>query len=155
MVYYIIAVVLALADQGLKKWAVAKLKGHPPMVIIDKHLDLVYVENRGAAFGILENQRWIFIVITVAVICFLIYYIANHHKTHSPLVNASLTLILAGAVGNLIDRVIQGYVVDFIFVKFGGLYDFPVFNLADVCVVVGWGLLMIALMATKEFDSKE
>lgn len=122
------------------------------MHLIPNQLSLLYVENRGAAFGILQDRRTFFILITTVVIVFLFVYILKHYKTHSTVTNIAMLSILAGAIGNLIDRIRLGYVVDFIALKFGGLMNFPVFNIADMCVVIGAALLMYKLLFSKEFS---
>lgn len=151
MLYLILFVGLILLDQWTKFWAVARLRGQNPIYLIDNQLSLIYVENRGAAFGILQDRRVFFIVLTTVVILFLFGYLLRHYRTHSPVANLALVLIMAGALGNLIDRIRMGYVVDFIALKFGGLMNFPVFNVADMAVVSGALLLVYLLLFTKEF----
>lgn len=111
--------------------------------IINGVLHLTYVENEGAAFGMLANHRWVFIAVsslTVAALLFLIYsgYIRGRLYT------LSVSLIISGGIGNMIDRLSLGYVVDFIDFR---LINFAVFNAADSFVCVGAGLLIAALVA--------
>jgi signal peptidase II len=101
------------------------------------------VENRGAAFGILQNQQLFFVIITSLVIGAVVFYRIKFNGFNK-LANLSLDLIIAGALGNFVDRIRLNYVVDFIYVNFLGFYDFPVFNFADMCVVVG--TLFLALL---------
>lgn len=151
MLYTLLFLVLLLLDQWTKFWAVANLKGKNPLHIIDNQLSFLYVENRGAAFGILQDRRIFFIILTTLVIVFLFGYIIRHYRVHSVTANLALVLIMVGALGNLIDRIRLGYVVDFIALKFGGLMNFPVFNIADMAVVSGALLLVYLLLFTKEF----
>lgn len=152
MVYFILFILLLGVDQGTKLWALNALRGQSPIHVIDQWLSFIYVENRGAAFGILQDRRTFFIIITIAVILFLFIYFIRTYKVHSFWTKLAFLLIMTGAIGNLIDRIRLSFVVDFIAVKFGGLMNFPVFNIADICVVVGAGLLMIMLLTSKEFS---
>src|SRR5699024_4127097 len=101
-----------------------------------------YVENRGAAFGILQNQRWLFIILTV-LICVGMFYYLYTSKNISLILRIAMSLILGGAIGNLIDRIKNGFVVDMFHFTF---IDFPVFNVADCFVVVGTILLTYYLL---------
>ncbi|SHH35327.1 signal peptidase II [Caloranaerobacter azorensis DSM 13643] len=133
--FYIIAIILIIFDQLTKYLAVKFLLGKNPIPIIKNYLQLNYVENFGAAFGILQNKQLFFVVITIVVLAGIIVYIRKHTNISKPM-KAALTILFSGALGNLIDRLRLGYVIDFIDVKFGKLYDFPVFNVADCLVVV-------------------
>lgn len=113
------------------------------IVVIDNTLSFTYVLNKGAAFGILENQRIFFLIATVLICAVGIIALNYFKKRHWTLVLSS-GLILGGAVGNMIDRVIIGQVRDFIeatFVETLTGYSFPVFNFADICVCVGVAIL--------------
>ena len=140
---------IALLDQAIKLIVKLNLKPIGEVDFIKGLLSFVYVENRGAAFGILENQRWIFILITIAVIIFLVYYLIKI-KDRSKLLLTSLMLIIGGGIGNLIDRLMYGYVIDYIQLSFFP----PVCNLADYCVVIGAVLLCIYLLAISKKDDK-
>jgi len=142
-----------ILDQITKKWALLVLKNSSSIKIIDDFLRFSYVENRGAAFGILQNQIIFFVIITIVMITAL-GYIFFKNKNITKLTKLSLTLIAGGAIGNFIDRITLGYVVDFIDVRFGNFYDFPVFNLADSFVVCGTFLLLI-LILTNKFEKSE
>lgn len=144
MISYILAAVLVAADFFTKKLAVAALKSGNVVHVLGNVLTFEYVENRGAAFGMLRDKQWFFIVITIAVIVGLILY--QRKQKRDLLTNIAIGLILAGAVGNLIDRATVGYVVDFIRVDLVKFYDFPVFNVADICVTCGCAALLVALI---------
>ncbi len=145
---YIIAILCVAAgiflDQWTKALVVSHLKDQSPVVLIDQVLEFKYLENRGAAFGLFQNRQIIFLifslVITAVVIWF--YYRLPRGKRFLPLRIVSV-LLVAGAIGNCIDRIHTGYVVDFIYFK---LIDFPIFNVADMYVTVAVFLLIILLI---------
>ncbi|MEG6566227.1 signal peptidase II [Thermoanaerobacterium saccharolyticum] len=141
----LITVILAiLIDQISKYFVVRYLKPIGTFPIIDNVFNFTYVENKGAAFGILQNKTLLFIIITIIVGTILVYSIIN--VPSSTFYKFTLSMILGGAIGNLIDRVRLGYVVDFIDFRF-----FPaVFNLADSMIVVGAILLCYTLILKRE-----
>lgn len=121
-------------DQFTKYLAVSRLKDQAAFVLIDGVFELRYLENRGAAFGMLENMHFVFVIgalIVCAAVCFL-YVRMPSEKKYMPL-RVCGVLLCAGAVGNLIDRIRLGYVIDFFYFR---LIDFPIFNVADCYVVV-------------------
>ena len=109
------------------------------VVVIPKLLNFCYVENTGAAFGILKDHRWIFMTLSILLISFVFIFLIKSRIKHVLFI-LSTSFILGGGIGNMIDRVFVGYVVDFIKVTF---IDFPVFNIADSAVVVGAILLAV------------
>lgn len=130
-------------DQGIKYITLRLLKPIGSVDIINGFFRLTYVENRGAAFGIMTGGRWLFVVLTIVVLAVCIYYyhkLVCDNKLLS--VRVALVLICAGAVGNAIDRVLRGFVVDMLDFNIFG-YNYPVFNFADICVCVGAVLLVI------------
>jgi len=133
----ILILFLFLADRALKVWFTDLLAGGP-VVLIEGFLGLSYYENTGAAFSILEGGRWLLVALTSVAIAAMVWYLL--FKSDSKLLSASLILIISGGVGNLYDRIVLGYVVDYIKTLF---IDFPIFNLADCCVCIGAALLMI------------
>lgn len=137
-------IILIGIDQGTKYLAVLYLKGQASFVLIKNVFELSYLENRGAAFGILQNKRYIFVIITLIVMgaTGYAYYKLPQAKRFMPLRGICI-LLTAGALGNMIDRVIQGYVVDFFYFK---LINFPVFNVADIYVVVSAVLLVLLVL---------
>lgn len=128
-------------DRVLKAAVVEQLKPLGRLELIPGFFQLTYVENRGAAFGILANYQWLFIAVT-AVVCLLIAAALIFYRGHTALTRTALTLILAGGIGNMIDRLRYQYVVDYIHFQFFP----PVFNFADICVTVGCALLVIYLL---------
>lgn len=141
----IFTAILVLIDQMSKYLVVEFLKDQPPIVVIEDVLNFFYVENRGAAFGIMQDMRLFFIVITMIIVLAIIFILFKNYKNNSLLFNISLALILGGAIGNFIDRFRLHYVVDFISFRIFG-YDFAVFNLADVFIVIGTILLAIMIL---------
>ena len=147
----ILMIFLIVIDQITKYFAVLNLKGVSSWVLWDGVFELHYLENRGAAFGILQDQKMIFILIAVVVLAviFHVLFKAPYQKMYSKL-HISLILIAAGAIGNLIDRVRLGYVVDFFYFS---LINFPVFNVADIYVTVSsFYLVILLLFVYKESD---
>ncbi len=142
-----------ILDQLTKMWALSVLKNGSSIKIIKDFLRFSYVENRGAAFGILQNQIWFFVIITFIMIIFLAYMFFKY-KNITNISKFSIVLIAGGAIGNFIDRITRGFVVDFIDVRFGNFYDFPVFNVADSFVVCGT-ILLIILMLFNKFEKSE
>ncbi len=145
-----LAVVLAVIDQIIKAVVVQNLKPIGTYVVIEGLLDFTFVENRGAAFGILSNQRWFFIITTgLLMIAILILLFRYHH--HNWITYLASGLILGGGLGNMIDRIGLGYVVDYIHVSFFP----PVFNFADMAIVVGTALFVIHVLFFSERASGE
>ena len=131
-------------DQWTKALAVSRLKGQPPFVILDGVFEFFYSENRGAAFGMLQGRQGFFFVIGLVVIAAVIYYLCRGpaDRRYWPLTFCVL-LIASGAVGNMIDRVTQGYVVDFLYFK---LINFPIFNVADCYVTVATAVIIVLFL---------
>ena len=125
--------ILTILDQWTKQLAVIHLQNQPDFSLIPGVLSFHYLENRGAAFGVFQNRQILFLIMTTAILLFILYALWKmpQEKKYRPLRLLSY-FITAGAIGNLIDRVRLGYVVDFIYFS---LIDFPVFNVADILVV--------------------
>lgn len=151
MLFLIISFILVILDQITKLLTIKYLKPVSNVEFIKNILSFTYVENRGAAFGILQNSRWIFIAFTIIAVLAILFY-KFHFKPSGKLLNSSLCLILSGAIGNLIDRIFRGYVVDMIEVTF---IDYPVFNVADCFVVTGTVLLVIYILFVYKEPKKE
>jgi signal peptidase II len=146
--FYIIGILMLISDQVSKYYAVELLRGREPYVLVDNFLQLNYIENFGAAFGILQNKQLFFIILTTFVIIGILIYIKLNTKLSKPMIFA-LVMVVFGALGNLIDRIRLGYVIDFIDVKFGNFYDFPVFNFADSFIVVATIVIMYLVLFEK------
>lgn len=143
LMYYIIALIVILIDQ-VTKWIVdTSMEIGESILVIENVLYITSHRNQGAAFGILQGQMWFFYIITTIVIIGIIYYMEKEAKG-DVLFATSLALILGGAVGNFIDRVFRGEVVDFVDTFIFG-YNFAIFNVADAALCIGVGLLFIKM----------
>ncbi len=149
---------LVLFDQITKRWAAATLKGSEAITVIPRFWDFVYVENRGALWGLgseLSTSLRVIIfrlfsaLITLIVIGLL--FVKTDNRRHL----AIYALIVAGAIGNLIDRFAYGYVIDFIDWRLGDLYHHPTFNIADAAIVAAIGLVILDMILTKKQSSNE
>lgn len=148
--FLLLAGFLVVVDQ------VAKLKVLELLLPIGRHevisgfFSLTYVENRGAAFGILQGRTQLLAIVTGIVLVALMVFLLVGKMGNLAL--WAVTLILAGGTGNLIDRIYRGYVVDYL--DFSALFGFPVFNFADCCVVVGTFLLLLSILLHDRTQAK-
>ena len=143
LISFIILCLLLLLDQYTKRLAVVHLKGQAPFVLIDRVLEFNYLENTGAAFSSFSGKQTFLILLTALVILLLLWKYVTLPITRRLFgMRFCILLILSGAVGNLIDRLINRYVVDFIYFV---PIDFPKFNVADIYITVGVALLAILL----------
>lgn len=150
--FMLFAILIAI-DQITKVLAVQHLKDQEPIDIIDGVLQLTYVANPGAAWGLMSGMKTFFIIITTIMFIAVIfmYIITPMRKKYNPL-RIILVVLGAGAIGNLIDRIINGYVHDFIYFE---IIDFPVFNVADICVTLSMFTLIFLIIfkyKDKDFD---
>ncbi len=141
VLYGAIVILGIVLDQITKLLAVKFLKPIDTQPLIKNVLHLTYVENRGAAFGMLSDSRWVFITVSIIAIGALSFYIFGG-LVDKKIYGIASSIILAGGVGNMIDRLLLGYVVDFIDFR---LINFAVFNGADSFICVGAGILILAL----------
>lgn len=140
VVMSILAVLMmVIVDQAVKYWAVTMLAPVGSIPLVPGILQLTYVENRGAAFSILEDQIWLFVILALVIVCGIAYALQTN-RIQTPLGKIALLIVAAGAVGNVIDRITHHYVVDMIEVTF---IHFPVFNIADIYVCVGIALFAV------------
>lgn len=141
---FIVIAAGVILDQWSKYMAVLHLQGTDGVDLIPGVFRLTYLENRGAAFGVLQGQQWFLYIITAVILVavLLVYRRMPAGRKFLPL-RVCAVLIVSGALGNLIDRVGQGYVVDFFYFE---LIDFPVFNVADIFVTVSAVLLAVLLL---------
>ena len=147
---FIFMCLLIVADQYTKAMAVVTLKDKPAIPIIPGILELNYLENRGAAFGMMQNQKIFFIFVAVVIIGCIIYMLVKAPAQRKyTILHILLVFIAAGAIGNMIDRLSLNYVVDFIYVK---AINFPIFNVADIYVTVSTILLAIMLIFVYKDD---
>ncbi|AIQ19857.1 hypothetical protein H70357_26485 [Paenibacillus sp. FSL H7-0357] len=141
MVYYLIALIVFLIDQGTKYVIATRLELGEQIPVINDFFIITSHRNSGAAFGILEGQQWFFFIVTVVVVVGIVWYM-NKAKASRKLLPTALALVLGGAIGNFLDRMLNGEVVDFLMFNFGS-YTFPIFNVADSCIVIGVGLIIL------------
>ncbi|NJM53460.1 MAG: signal peptidase II [Blastocatellia bacterium] len=146
-----------MIDQTTKAWAVRKLRFGGDQEVISGFLNFVYAENTGVAFSMLDDHgntgRWGLSVIAGIAAVLVLFYFWRIPRTNDRLLGA-LALLLAGIVGNLTDRMRLGFVVDFIQVHYKDWY-YPVFNVADMAICVGAGLLIIDMFWTKKDEPKK
>ncbi|WP_432628317.1 signal peptidase II [Brotaphodocola sp.] len=137
------SILLLWFDQYTKLAATISLKGKSPYVIMDGVFELLYSENRGAAFGILQGRQGFFFVIALLVLAaagFMMYRMPSWKNARYHALKICLIFITAGAIGNMADRISLGYVVDFLYFS---LIDFPIFNVADIYVTTATAALLI------------
>ena len=141
---FMLFVILVIADQLTKHLAVVRLKNQAAYNLINGILEFNYLENRGAAFGVLQSQKYFFVfvaLIFIGVIVFVLIKVPTQKKYYS--LNILLVMIAAGAVGNMIDRVRYDYVVDFIYLV---CIQFPIFNVADIYVTTATVILVFQIL---------
>ncbi|WP_010270078.1 signal peptidase II [Paenibacillus senegalensis] len=144
MIYYLIAIIVIALDQFTKRLIVNNMELGDTIPVLGDFFQITSHRNTGAAFGILEGQRWFFIVTTTVVVVAIIIYMTRLLKEKKKFLPFALALLLGGAIGNFIDRLLFGEVVDFLkfrfqFNWFGQWvdYTFAIFNVADAAIVVG------------------
>lgn len=152
MLYWLLIILGAVGLDQLTKWlAVTYLKGSESFPFWEGVLHFTYVENTGAAFGSFQDRRWVFMVVSsVAIVALIAYFFWA--KPKDKLTVTALAFITGGGIGNMIDRLVSGYVVDFIDFT---LIDFYVFNIADSFVCVGVGLMFLALLVSSRREARE
>lgn len=147
--YYLTALAVIILDQWTKWLVVKKMDLYESITLIDNFLYITSFRNKGAAWGILQNQMIFFYIITVIVIIGIIYYLHKHIKDQL-WQGIAISFILGGAIGNFVDRLFRKEVVDFIDVMIF-TYDYPIFNVADSFLVIGVILILIITF----FDEKQ
>lgn len=146
----LLAIALVVLDQLVKAWTVAHIDLDSWVEFIPGFLSLAYLRNYGAAYSILQNQQDFFTIVTILVLTAVVWYFIKQLKG-SLWVLFSLSLIMAGGLGNFIDRIRLGYVVDMFRLEW---IDFPVFNVADICLTVGVAILFICMLKEEKDGSK-
>ncbi len=137
----IIGIVLVALDQIIKYFVTVYLQPVGSVNVIDNLLSLTYVENRGVAFGMFSDMRWIFVVLTTVMLAIIIFYMFKK-RPNGKFFYICAGMIIGGGIGNLIDRVLYGYVIDYLSLSFFS----PVCNFADYCITIGTVLLMIYIL---------
>ena len=139
----ILSIIFIIIDQLSKIIVVNNLTNNKSIEVIKSFFYLTYTNNKGAAFSILTGRRILLILVALIVIGVLIYYVRKN-KIEGKVNKIALSLVIGGSIGNLIDRILRGAVIDFIDIKIFG-YNFPIFNLADTFIVIGVFLLIIEM----------
>ena len=151
ILYAAIAAAVIAADQVTKYAAQTALRDIGTFPLIKGVLHLTYVENTGAAFGMLSDKRWVFMVLSsVALVAMAVFTVIN--RNGRMMTNVAVAMIFGGGVGNMIDRFANGFVVDFIDFR---LINFWVFNVADSFVCIGCGVLILSLILGEIKSGKE
>ena len=140
MYFYLPIIIFLLLDQGIKILVRTTMTEGQSIPVISGIFHITYIENPGAAFGMLANQRLLFILITAVMLCILIY-VYLHLPNRKSAASVSLALIVSGAIGNFIDRFLYGTVTDFL-----DFQIWPIFNIADICICCGVALLCYLLI---------
>lgn len=143
---FLIAIFVIIFDQLIKYWCVMNLPFQQSQVFIPNFINFTYLHNYGAGWGMMQGRTLFFIFITMFVVGYLCYLIYKH-QNDSLIVRCTYGLLLGGAVGNLIDRVRLGYVIDMIQLDF---IKFPVFNIADAALTLGCIALILIIFTDKE-----
>ncbi|HZK01738.1 MAG TPA: signal peptidase II [Anaerovoracaceae bacterium] len=140
MIFYFVILLSVAIDQISKIFIRTGMDMNESIPVVDGIFHITYVRNYGAAFSILQGKQALLITVTlISIICIAVYFAIHLRKNHWAL-SLALALIVGGGLGNLIDRIRLGYVVDFFDFRI-----FPVFNIADICVCCGCGILILYL----------
>ena len=146
----ILIILSVAADQITKHLVLANIAMYEDVAVLPGIFHFTYIENKGAAFGMLANNRWVFLLISTVAIAAFVFYIIKY-RPKDILLRISLSFVVGGGIGNMIDRCFRGSVVDFIEVDF---IDFYVFNVAHIFVCVGCGLMVLYIILSEIKDSK-
>jgi len=150
--YYGLAIIVILFDQWSKYLVVKHMELYESIPLIDGFFYLTSHRNKGAAWGILQDQMIFFYIITAIVVIAIVYYMQIHAKGH-PLFATGLALVLGGAIGNFVDRLFKQEVVDFLDVMIV-TYDFPIFNIADSALTIGVIVILIVTLLEERNNRK-
>ncbi len=148
-IWYLLSMVVVTIDQWTKWLAETKLSFHEPVTVIEPFLNWTLAYNYGAAFSLLADaggwQKWFFSGLAFVMSVFLIIYLLKVPR-QAKLLSMGLALVLGGAVGNLIDRLLNGKVTDFIHVHYADVWHYPIFNIADIGICIGIALIVIDML---------
>lgn len=150
VIYLMLSLLFIVADQVMKMWIVSNFALHTGQELLPGIVKLFYIQNTGAAWGILAGQQFVFYIITVFGVS-AILYLMFQEKGKSKFALTTYSLLLAGALGNFIDRVRLGFVVDMFQFEF---IDFPIFNIADICLTVGVAALFLYILIVERKKEK-
>ena len=148
-IWYLLSMVVVTIDQWTKWLAETKLSFHEPVTVIEPFLNWTLAYNYGAAFSLLADaggwQKWFFSGLALIMSVFLIIYLLKVPR-QAKLLSMGLALVLGGAIGNLIDRLLNGKVTDFIHVHYADVWHYPIFNIADIGICIGIALIVIDML---------
>lgn len=144
---FIVTFCVVILDQSVKNWIVNSLELHHSMSGVPQLFDFFHIRNEGASWGIFAGQRGVFIMLTLVVCGYIVYTIVTHRKERA-FFYVAYGLLLGGAIGNLIDRIRLGYVIDMFRLQF---MEFPIFNVADIALTLG----VISLLVVVFFDREK
>lgn len=147
--FFILIIILICIDQ-ISKFLVVFNKDNLPKTIIKNFLNITYCENKGIAFGLASGYVQLFSIITLVIIVTILICVCINFKKINTFLSIGIGLLISGGVGNLIDRLIRSYVVDFI--DFGDFINFPIFNIADIFVVIGVIVIGISFLKNEKLD---
>lgn len=142
-IYFIITLLIIIFDYIIKLKVKSNMNIGESIKVIGDFFKITYIQNKGAAFGMLQDKQIVFLVVGFITIAFLINLFL---KTNDNITKTSISMVIGGAIGNIIDRLLYGYVVDMF--DFSGVWSY-IFNFADVCVVLGVGILALAIIRQK------
>ncbi len=142
---FLLSIIVIILDQIIKYFINNNLTSN--IVIIGDFFSITKAHNTGAAFSIFSNQRIFLIIVSLLILIILCKLIKDYKLNKRNII--AFALLIGGLIGNLIDRIFLGYVIDYLSFEFGN-YSFPIFNLADTCIVIGVGLLFIATMKKED-----
>ncbi|UUX34515.1 signal peptidase II [Fundicoccus culcitae] len=146
---FFITILIVLLDQFLKNWVVDNLALFESMPGINGIFDFYHIRNDGAGWGLFSGQMWLFYLVTIIMMIYIVYLIyKNRHKGY--VISIGLGLLLGGTIGNFIDRIRYGYVVDMFRLLF---INFPIFNIADIALTVGVIVIILAILFHKDGDT--
>ncbi len=152
IVFWAVAALVIAADLITKQLVVSGMELNSTITVIPGVFDLTYIINRGAAWGVLADKQMLLNVFTVIVIAALVYYAVRKRKSIGRLELVSIAMIIGGGIGNLIGRIFDGYVVDFIHLRFVDFFN--IFNIADIGITVGCLLLVISVLFFSKTEKK-
>lgn len=148
--YYVLAAVIIGVDQWTKYLTVAHIDLHEVVDVIPGVLSWMYIRNTGAAWSILEGKMWFFYLVTIVVVGVVVVYLQKYGK-NSRLLSIALAFILAGSIGNFIDRLRVEYVIDMVRLEF---INFPIFNVADMALSIGVVLMILYVFLDEKKQKK-
>ncbi len=143
VIWILIVILSVILDRITKFLAIEYVMPSGTLEFIDGIIGFKYAENTGMAFGLMKGMRWVFIIASTAVIIIIPVFMALKKKDIPPLLGVSLSMVVGGGIGNQIDRICYGYVVDFLEFQF---VDFAIFNIADCFVTVGIALIILDIL---------